>query len=87
MNTWLRKFFSYLDRFYVKHHTLPTLHQAGLKYFKTQVYEEIKRDATAAILSLINEERKGYIIDKTLVKKAVALYEAMGITSLESYVL
>ena len=86
MNTWLRKFFSYLDRFYVKHHTLPTLHQAGLKYFKTQVYEEIKRDATAAILSLINEERKGDIIDKTLVKKTVALYEAMGITSLEAYV-
>jgi len=86
MNTWLRKFFSYLDRFYVKHHSLPTLHQAGLKFFKTHIYEEIKRDATSAILSLINEERKGDIIDKTLVKKTVSLYEAMGITSLESYV-
>jgi hypothetical protein len=43
-------------------------------------------ESSAAILCLINEERKGDIIDTTLVKKTVALYEAMGITSLEAYV-
>jgi cullin 1 len=35
MNKWLKKFFTYLDRYYVKHHSLPTLSQAGLKHFKT----------------------------------------------------
>ena len=35
MNKWMRKFFMYLDRYYVKHHSLPTLHESGLKHFKT----------------------------------------------------
>lgn len=85
MNKWLKKFFTYLDRYYVKHHSLPTLSQAGLKHFKTHVYDEMKRDTTAAILTLIDEEREGEIIDKTLVKSIVELYESMGMTTLDSY--
>jgi hypothetical protein len=71
MNKWLKKFFTYLDRYYVKHHSLPTLCQAGLRNFRTTVYEHVKEDATAAILDLINDEREGRIIDKTLVKSIV----------------
>ena len=29
MNKWMQKFFMYLDRYYVKHHSLPTLEEAG----------------------------------------------------------
>mmetsp|Transcript_22277 Transcript_22277/g.46834 ORF Transcript_22277/g.46834 Transcript_22277/m.46834 type:complete len:742 (-) Transcript_22277:219-2444(-) len=87
MNKWLKKFFTYLDRYYVKHHSLPTLEQAGLRHFKDVVYENVKEQATGAIISLINEERDGEIIEKSLVKSIVELYENMGLggASLESY--
>jgi len=85
MNKWLKKFFTYLDRYYVKHHSLPTLEQAGLGHFKTEIYQNSKENTTSAIISLVNEEREGEIIDKTLVKSIVELYESMGMGSLDSY--
>jgi len=86
MNKWLMKFFIYLDRYHVTHHTLPTLGEAGLTHFKTQIYEVIKTDSTEAILSLINQEREGEIIDKTLVKSNVETYEMIGMGNLDAYV-
>lgn len=85
MNKWLKKFFTYLDRYYVKHHSLPTLEQAGLRCFRTNIYDEIKQDTTNAILSLITQEREGKIIDKSRVKSIVELYESMGMGSLDAY--
>jgi len=85
MNKWLKKFFTYLDRYYVKHHSLPTLEQAGLQHFKTEIYQNSKENTTNAIISLIDEERDGDFIDKTLVKSIVELYESMGMGSLDSY--
>lgn len=85
MNKWLKKFFTYLDRYYVKHHSLPTLEQAGLQQFKTEIYQNCKENTTTAIISLIDEERDGEIIDKTLIKCIVELYESMGMGSLEAY--
>ena len=87
MNKWMTKFFYYLDRFFVKHHSLPTLSEAGLRAFKEHIYDEIKGDATEAILSLINQEREGTLIDKTLIKTIVELYEKIGMNNLESYTL
>ena len=85
MNNWLKKFFTYLDRYYVKHHSLPTLHEAGLRHFKTQVYELIKTDACTAILNLVNQHREGSMVDKDLIKSIVELFEAMGMGTLDSY--
>ena len=85
MNKWLMKFFVYLDRFYVKHHSLPTLGQAGLRHFKQQIYEEMKAETTRAILALIDQERDGEIVDKTLIKSNVELYETIGLGNLDSY--
>jgi cullin 1 len=85
MNKWLKRFFTYLDRYYVKHHSVPTLSQAGLRSFRTKIYDEIKADTTAAITCLINEEREGMIIDKSLIKSIVELYESMGMGTLDSY--
>ena len=85
MNKWLKKFFTYLDRYYVKHHSLPTLEEAGLRHFKEEIYQNVKEITTAAIISLIDEEREGEIIDKTLVKSIVELYEKMGMGCLDSY--
>mmetsp|Transcript_8938 Transcript_8938/g.17871 ORF Transcript_8938/g.17871 Transcript_8938/m.17871 type:complete len:753 (+) Transcript_8938:243-2501(+) len=85
MNKWLKKFFTYLDRYYVKHHSLPTLSQAGLRCFRTQIYDVVKEDSTAAILQMIRQERVGEIIDTSLVKNVVELYEAMGMGTLDAY--
>ena len=79
------QFFTYLDRYYVKHHSLPTLEQAGLRCFKTHIFANIKEDATQAILNLVAEERQGGIIDKSLVKSIVELYESMGMGTLDAY--
>ena len=48
MNRWMQKFFMYLDRYYVKHHSMLTLDVAGLKHFKTLVYSEVKKDVVNA---------------------------------------
>jgi cullin 1 len=85
MNKWLKRFFTYLDRYYVKHHSLPTLHQAGLRCFRTKIYDEMKADTTAAILSLVNDERERKIVDKSLIKSIVELYESMGMGTLDAY--
>uniref|UniRef100_A0A7S2JV95 Cullin family profile domain-containing protein n=1 Tax=Leptocylindrus danicus TaxID=163516 RepID=A0A7S2JV95_9STRA len=85
MNNWLKKFFTYLDRYYVKHHSLPTLSEAGLRHFKIQVYDVIKSDACSAILDMVNQHREGSVIDKDLVKNIVELFEAMGMGNLEAY--
>ncbi len=85
MNKWLAKFFMYLDRYFVKHHSHPTLSQSGLQIFKTEVYDKVKANATAAVLDMINEERESGIIDTTLLRSIVELYEAMGMGTLDAY--
>jgi cullin 1 len=85
MNKWYSKFFTYLDRFYVKHHSLPSLSQAGLTAFKTNIYEHVKVGAKDAIVELIDKERDGEIIRKDLILNTVKLYEAMGMGSLDTY--
>eukprot|EP00579_Thalassiosira_antarctica_P001376 CAMPEP_0201873376 /NCGR_PEP_ID=MMETSP0902-20130614/5908_1 /ASSEMBLY_ACC=CAM_ASM_000551 /TAXON_ID=420261 /ORGANISM="Thalassiosira antarctica, Strain CCMP982" /LENGTH=195 /DNA_ID=CAMNT_0048399967 /DNA_START=337 /DNA_END=927 /DNA_ORIENTATION=- len=80
MNQWLRKIFCYLDRYYVKQHSLPTLEETGLQLFKTEIYQHFKGHATSAIICLINEEREGAIIDKTLIKSIIGIYESMEVT-------
>lgn len=85
MNKWMTKFFNYLDRFFVKHHSLPTLSQAGLRHFKDHIYEEIKMEATNAIIELIDQEREGNMIEKTIIKTNIELYENIGMGNLESY--
>jgi len=85
MNKWLSKFFAYLDRYFVKHHSHPTLSESGLRIFKVEIYDKIKSSSTDAILSMINEERENEFIDKTLLKSVIKLYEAMGMMSLDAY--
>ena len=59
MNKWMQKFFMYLDRYHVKHHSLPNLKSAGLQAFKTLVFDKIKGDIVSAVLKQVNRERDG----------------------------
>ena len=84
-NKWLKKFFDYVDRYYVKVHNLRNLSDVGLHSFKKKVYDEIKRDTTESILNHIKSEREGEIIDKFLLKNCVEMFESMGMGSLCEY--
>jgi cullin 1 len=85
MNKWMQKFFMYLDRYHVKHHSLPNLKSAGLQAFKTLVFDKIKGDIVSAVLKQVNRERDGETVDRALLKQAVSVFEAMGMQSLEVY--
>lgn len=85
MNKWMQRFFMYLDRYYVKHHSLPSLMDAGLGHFKALIFDEVRRDVANAMIDLINQERDGAVIERGLVKSCVRLFEAMGMGSLEAY--
>lgn len=63
MNKWMMKFFMYLDRYYVTHHNLKPLLEAGMEAFRKEVYEEVKVDVAKAILAIVSREREGEIID------------------------
>eukprot|EP00607_Mallomonas_marina_P010807 CAMPEP_0182421016 /NCGR_PEP_ID=MMETSP1167-20130531/6181_1 /TAXON_ID=2988 /ORGANISM="Mallomonas Sp, Strain CCMP3275" /LENGTH=798 /DNA_ID=CAMNT_0024597697 /DNA_START=51 /DNA_END=2447 /DNA_ORIENTATION=+ len=85
MNKWMQKFFMYLDRYYVKYHSLPSLAESGLGHFKQLVFERLKKDLTNALLDLVNQEREGSVIDRDLVRACVELYETMGMGSTDVY--
>ena len=42
-------------------------------------------EATNAIIELIDQEREGNMIDKTIIKTNIELYENIGMGNLESY--
>jgi len=85
MNKWMQKFFMYLDRYYVRHHSLPSLKEAGLNSFKTLIFEVVKKDVVAAILEVILHEREGEIVDRRRLRYCVEVFEQMGMDTLEVY--
>lgn len=85
MNKWMSRFFMYLDRYYVKHHSLPTLEEAGLQSFDRVVFQKVKGRVKWAMLELIEKERNGEIIDTTLMRNCVEIFEVMGMKSLDVY--
>lgn len=86
MNRWYQKFFAYLDRYHVRYHSLPALEDAGLRYYKNIVYDNIKNDITTAILQMINADREGTVVKDELIRKCVLIFESMGMGSLDTYI-
>uniref|UniRef100_A0A0G4FCL8 Cullin family profile domain-containing protein n=1 Tax=Chromera velia CCMP2878 TaxID=1169474 RepID=A0A0G4FCL8_9ALVE len=83
---WLEKFFSYLDRYYVKLQSVETLKQKGISIFHNLVFEEVKKDAKNAMLEAIDRERCGEKLDQDLFQGALDLYIGLGSGSLDVYV-
>ena len=74
MNKWMLKFFLYLDRYFVKYHSHPTLEEVGLGAFRNTVFDEVKRPVATAVLGLIQRERGGAEVDRSLLKASVLLF-------------
>ena len=85
MVRWLSRFFNYLDRYYVLRHSLHPLRDVGLLVFKDQVYDEIKSRSKNAVLMLVERERSGELVDRTLVKNILGIYIEVGMGTMECY--
>eukprot|EP00164_Ancoracysta_twista_P002994 GFYU01003990.1.p1 GENE.GFYU01003990.1~~GFYU01003990.1.p1 ORF type:complete len:730 (-),score=273.89 GFYU01003990.1:441-2630(-) len=86
MISWLSRFFSYLNRFYIKRHSVPTLVEVGTNHFRTIVFEAIKRDTQKALLELIVKERNGEQVDRFLMKNVIEIFVAMSQSDLDVYI-
>ncbi|MCL7030331.1 hypothetical protein MKW94_027255 [Papaver nudicaule] len=76
--TKLRKCFYYLDLSYVPRNRLPTLRDVGFSCFREIVGEEMKVRVKDAVILLINQERRGEEIDRTLLKNVVQIFVDFG---------
>lgn len=89
MKKWFRNVFSTLDRYYLAQHSMEedidSIDTTAIKSFKRKIYDELKQDVTPSVISLINSERLGEIVDSTLVKTIIKLYEIVGLSSLDIY--
>ena len=79
MNQKMKRVFSYLDRYFVPHHLLPTLVEVGINLFRTEIYGYVQEGVASAVISMINRDRKGIsVLDVRLVKSVVDIYKEMG---------
>eukprot|EP00253_Pinus_taeda_P013230 PITA_13230 len=76
---WLSKWFSYLDRYFVKMNYLTPLRDAGFMCFQQHVYHEINATARNAVLALIYSEREGErIADWSLLENVLNFFVDIG---------
>lgn len=85
MVRWLSRFFNYLDRYYIARHNLHSLADVGLLVFRDSVYIEIKDKASAAILSSIEGERKGDLVNTALLRDILGIYQEVGMGTMDAY--
>eukprot|EP00397_Hematodinium_sp_SG-2012_P015955 GEMP01016261.1.p1 GENE.GEMP01016261.1~~GEMP01016261.1.p1 ORF type:complete len:754 (+),score=144.51 GEMP01016261.1:170-2431(+) len=83
---WMDRFFSYLDRYYVKHQSVDPLAQKGYSIFQQSIFEEVRHDARKAILDLITAERRGEVIEHELVKGVIEMFLDLGTGNQNVYV-
>lgn len=82
---WMDRFFTYLDRYYVKLQSVEPLHNRGYSIFNQQVFQVVIKDTRAALLKIINQERQGEHIDQDLVKGVIEIFIDLGLNSPNLY--
>ncbi|KAI3842240.1 hypothetical protein MKW98_026030 [Papaver atlanticum] len=75
MVRWLSRFFYYLDRYYIARGSLPKLEDTGINCFHIIVHESLKVQVTNVVITLINRERDGDEIDRTMLKNALENFD------------
>ncbi|KAG2597627.1 cullin-1-like [Panicum virgatum] len=78
MVKWLSRFFNYLDRYYIPRRSIVGLKAVGQSCFETLVYDELKATVTSIVIAMIDEDREGQIIDRTLIKNVLDTYIELG---------
>ncbi|XP_018723722.2 cullin-1 isoform X1 [Eucalyptus grandis] len=84
MVRWLAPVFHYLDRYFISRRSLPSLRDIGISCFRSKVFEEIKSKIRDAVIALINQDRDGNQVDKSLLKNFLDVYIEYGIEEIQS---
>ncbi|XP_027941382.1 cullin-1-like [Vigna unguiculata] len=74
MVRWLSRFFDYLDRYFIARLSLPGLEEVGITCFRDSVYMDIRANATKVMIALIDKEREGEQIDRSLLKNVLGIF-------------
>jgi cullin 1 len=82
---WMDRFFTYLDRYYVKLQSTENLNNKGILVFFEAVFSTVKVDLRAALLNVIEAERAGEIVDHDLLKGIITMYIDLGLGKLDVY--
>lgn len=83
MSRWMKRFFGYLDRYYIPRHNLPNLEAAGMRCFYDAVYMPTRSDVRDATVAVLERERAGDQVDRALVKAVVEMLFEIGATAYE----
>jgi hypothetical protein len=59
----MRKMFSYLDRYYLKNSNMSSLAASALSFFKEKCFNKVKEQLKNAILVQITKDRDGDMVD------------------------
>ncbi|XP_043710557.1 cullin-1-like [Telopea speciosissima] len=78
MVKWLSRFFQYLTRYYIPRHGVPELNALGLKCFQDIVHNRLKQ-ARDLIINLIDQEREGAQIDRSVLKNSLTMFTALKV--------
>ncbi|CAI8604721.1 unnamed protein product [Vicia faba] len=82
---WLSRFFHYLDRYFVVRRSLPPLNEVWLSAFRDLVYMEVRANASKAVITLIDKEREGEQIDRSLLKNILDIFVEIGMGDMKHY--
>ncbi|RZC21739.1 Cullin-1 isoform A [Glycine soja] len=85
MVRWLSRFFHYLDRYFISRRSLPGLGAVGLTCFRESVYMEVRVNARKAVIALIDKEREGEQIDRSLLKNVLDIFVEIGMGEMGQY--
>ncbi|CAD7938152.1 unnamed protein product [Amoebophrya sp. A25] len=77
---WMSRFFTYLDRYYVKLQAVPSLSAKGYSIFYQHVFQHVRNETREALLQSIRQEREGEAsFDEDLVKSVVSIFIDLGV--------
>ncbi|CAJ2632066.1 unnamed protein product [Trifolium pratense] len=82
---WLSRFFHYLDRYFVARRSLPPLNAVGLSAFRDLVYMDVRANARKAVIEIIDKEREGEQIDRSLLKNVLDIFVEIGMGEMVHY--
>ncbi|CAJ1878959.1 unnamed protein product [Sphenostylis stenocarpa] len=85
MVRWLSRFFFYLDRYFIARRSLPGLREVGLICFRDLVYMDIRANTRKALITLIDKEREGEQIDRSLLKNVIDIFVEIGLGETDQY--
>ncbi|KAK4265730.1 hypothetical protein QN277_026747 [Acacia crassicarpa] len=84
MVRWMSHSFQYLERYFIRRMSLPSLNVVGLTCFLELVYKKINGKVRDAVISLIDQDREGKHIDRALLKNVLDIFVEIGMDCYEN---